>query len=41
MIDMSQIFTIHEPRICEICKEPMEEMQVGRFSCLCCGSAED
>ena len=35
MIDMIQVFTIHEPKICEICKEPMKEMQVS------CGSVED
>jgi len=38
---MSQIFTLHDKEICEICKEPMVELQVGRYKCICCGAKSD
>jgi len=38
---MSQIFTIHDKEKCINCKEPLIEMQVGRFTCPCCGANED
>ena len=41
MIDMSQIFTIHDVKSCEICKEPMKELQASRYTCLACGLTED
>jgi hypothetical protein len=41
MIEMSQVFTVHEPKICEICKETMQELQVSRYTCVCCGLTED
>ena len=40
MIEMSQVFTIHEPKICEICKEPMKEMQASIFTGIANAMAE-
>lgn len=41
MIEMSQVFTIHDAKLCENCKEPMKEMQASIFTCVCCGLTED
>jgi hypothetical protein len=41
MIEMSQVFTIHDAKLCENCNEPMKEMQVNSYICLCCGLTED
>jgi len=38
---MSQIFTTHSKERCEICKESMIELQVGRYKCVCCGAKSD
>jgi hypothetical protein len=38
---MSQVFTIHDTKLCEICNEPMKEMQASIFTCVCCGLTED
>jgi len=38
---MSEVFTIHDNKVCEICNENMIELQVGRYKCLTCGAKED
>lgn len=38
---MSQIFTVVEDKICEICNSVMISLQVGRYKCLTCGAKED
>jgi len=38
---LSQIFTTHDNKKCEICNEDMRELQAGRFKCLSCGAKED
>jgi hypothetical protein len=37
MIEMSQVFTIHDAKLCENCKEPMKELQANTYICVCCG----
>jgi predicted RNA-binding Zn-ribbon protein involved in translation (DUF1610 family) len=38
---MSQIFTIHDSKSCEICKEKMIETKVSEFKCIGCGLVDD
>ena len=38
---LSQIFTTHDIKKCEICKEDMIMLQVGRYKCRACGAKDD
>jgi len=38
---MSQIFTDHYAKKCDICNEDMITLQAGRFKCVCCGFKDD
>ncbi len=38
---MSQIFTAHEQKECEFCKNSMIELKAGIYKCLSCGAKED
>lgn len=38
---MSQIFTVHDKELCINCKEPLVELQVGRYTCPSCGTTDD
>jgi len=38
---LSQIFTIHDNKKCEICNGTMRMLQAGRYKCFECGAKED
>jgi len=38
---MSEIITLHDEKICEICNDVMIQIQVARYKCLSCGAKED
>ena len=39
--EMSQIFTIRDPEICEICHVFKTELEPNHYICLNCGNIED
>jgi len=40
-IEMSEIFTIHDAEICEICHVFKTELEPNHYICLNCGNQED